>query len=127
MLNSYELAFIEETNYLAQSIQGTNVQEIYGNSGRRFFFFLLKILINYMTTIDQIKKAKNLLENMTKGKNLDPSYDLSLLTNDIRQIDNSKNHIFLPSLEKVTKENITTSSTKWMDEIHVLVKFGGPL
>jgi hypothetical protein len=80
-----------------------------------------------MTTIDQIKKAKNLLENMTKGKNLDPSYDLSLLTNDIRQIDNSKNLIFLPSLEKVTKENITTSSTRWMDEIHILVKFGGPL
>ncbi len=90
-------------------------------------FFLLEILINYMTTIDQIKKAKNLLENMTKGKNLDPSYDLSLLTNDIRQIDNSKNHIFLPSLEKVTKENITTSSTRWIDEIHILVKFGGPL
>ena len=52
--------------------------------------------INYTPTIDQVKKSKDLLEDMTIRKYLDVLYDFSLLADDIS----------LPSLHKKEYHNL---------------------
>ena len=62
--------------------------------GRRLF--VTQIPINYTPTTDQVKKAEDLLEDITTRKNLNVLYDLSLVANNIEvlcQIDDSQNPI----------------------------------
>ena len=68
--------------------------------GRRLF--VTQIPINYTPTTDQVKKAEDLLEDITTRKNLNVLYDLSLVADNIEvlcQIDDSQNPISMLPLD----------------------------